>query len=406
MPADRIRHSVLVVDDEPDVVRSVQDLLRFDYRVLGATRAREGIDILGQEDVDVVMSDQRMPDMTGVELLHHVRETHPATTRLLFTGYADIKAVIEAINRGSVYRYITKPWDAGELQAVIRDAAERHDFIVERQRLLAELQAKNDELTRSNAELAEANALKSNFIQVATHELRTPLAILLPLTYLAVRRPDVEETLQGWLRIIATATDRLRHQVDQLTTMLAVERFERPLALLPAPLAGLLREACKDVEPLVALRRQVLVRDYDDSVGVIVAEASKIRDCLNHLLLNAIKFTPDGGRITLSAARSADGAVEIRVSDTGIGIDPTSMRHVFDPFFTALDVSGHSSGIFEFDRRGLGLGLAVVKAFVEMHGGQVRVESAPGRGSSFALSLPQPPSVSTTSTGICAPVSG
>jgi signal transduction histidine kinase len=394
MPDSRTRHSILVVDDEPDVVQSVHDLLRRDYRVLGATRAREGISILAQEEVDVVMSDQRMPDMTGVELLHHVRETHPATTRLLFTGYADIKAVIEAINRGNVYRYITKPWDAAELQAVIRDAAERHDFIVERQRLLTELQEKNEELTRSNAELAEASALKSNFIQVATHELRTPLAILLPLTYLAVRTPEAEEPLRGWLNMIATATDRLRHQVDQLTTMLAVERFDRPLVRLPVPLAALLREASNDIEPLVALRGQVLAREYDDGLGTVVVEASKIRDCLNHLLLNAIKFTPDGGRITLAATRTADGSAEIRVTDTGIGIDRTSLRHVFEPFFTALDVSGHSSGIFEFDRRGLGLGLAVVKAFVEMHGGRVGVESELRQGSTFTVTLPQSPAPS------------
>ena len=134
------RHSILVIDDEPDVVESVRDLLRLDYRVLGATRAREGIGILAQEAIDVVMTDQRMPEMTGVELLHHVRETHPDAIRLLFTGYADIRAVIDAINRGSVYRYITKPWDPDELQSIIRDAVERHDLIEERQRLLAELE--------------------------------------------------------------------------------------------------------------------------------------------------------------------------------------------------------------------------------------------------------------------------
>src|SRR5438128_11657426 len=119
------RDSILVIDDEPDVVESVRDLLRLDYRVLGATRAREGIGILAQEPVDVVMTDQRMPEMTGVELLHHVRETHPDTVRLLFTGYADVRAVIDASNRGNIYRYITKPWDPEELQGIVCDAGSR-----------------------------------------------------------------------------------------------------------------------------------------------------------------------------------------------------------------------------------------------------------------------------------------
>src|SRR6184192_2636003 len=157
------RHSILVIDDEPDVVESVRDLLRLDYRVLGATRAREGIGILAQEAIDVVMTDQRMPEMTGVELLHHVRETHPDAVRLLFTGYADIRAVIDAINEGKVYRYITKPWDPDELQAIIREACERYDLIVERKRLTRILQVQNKELEKANTELRRANELKYAF---------------------------------------------------------------------------------------------------------------------------------------------------------------------------------------------------------------------------------------------------
>src|SRR5260370_15483148 len=102
------RHTVLVVDDEPDVVQSVQDLLRLDYRVLGATRAEEALKLVQEEEVQIVMTDQRMPAMTGVEFLRRLRGEHPDAIRLLFTGYADIKAVIDAINQGKVYRYITK----------------------------------------------------------------------------------------------------------------------------------------------------------------------------------------------------------------------------------------------------------------------------------------------------------
>src|SRR5580693_8296180 len=134
------RHTILVVDDEPDVVKSVQDLLRLDYKVLGATRASEGIRMLEKEEIHVVMSDQRMPEMTGVQFLNHIRGEHPEAIRLLFTGYADIRAVIDAINQGNVYRYITKPWDPDELQTVIREACERFDLIADRKQLLADLQ--------------------------------------------------------------------------------------------------------------------------------------------------------------------------------------------------------------------------------------------------------------------------
>src|SRR5438094_10347735 len=172
------RHTLLVVDDEPDVVQSVQDLLRLDYRVLGATRAKEGLRILKEQEVHLVMTDQRMPEMTGVEFLSQVRGDHPEAIRLLFTGYADLKAVVDAINQGNVYRYITKPWDPDDLQLIIRQASEQYDLLVERKRLLAELQVKNRELSQANTELVQGNELKEAFIRVASHELRTPLTIL------------------------------------------------------------------------------------------------------------------------------------------------------------------------------------------------------------------------------------
>ena len=108
-------------------------------------------------------------------------------------------------------------------------------------------------------------------------------------------------------------------------------------------------------------------------------------------LINAIKFTPDGGTFASRPSGCADGGAEIHVSDTGVGIDPASLAHVFDPFFTRFDVSRHASGVCEFDRRGLGLGLSLVKAFVEMHGGRVKVESEVNRGSTFTITLPPGP---------------
>ena len=193
------RHTVLVVDDEPDVIQSVKDLLRLEYNVLGATRASEGMRLLGEQEVHVVMTDQRMPEMSGVEFLHWARAEHPDTVRLLFTGYADLRAVIDAINQGNVYRYITKPWDPDELLAVIREACQRHDLLVDRKRLLQELEVKN-------ASLRRASELKSAFIRVLGHELRTPLTIQLGLTQLALRTEGLAPpAVRDWLGRIERA---------------------------------------------------------------------------------------------------------------------------------------------------------------------------------------------------------
>ncbi len=375
------RHTLLVVDDEPDVVQSVQDLLRLDYRVLGATRAKEGLRILQEQEVHLVMTDQRMPEMTGVEFLGHVRGGHPEAIRLLFTGYADIKAVIDAINQGNVYRYITKPWDPDDLQIVIRQAAEQYDLLVERKRLLAELQEKNQELLK-------ANEIKEAFIRVASHELRTPLTILYGLTQLALSTPGLVQPWLDWLRNSLKAGERLNRLVDQLTKMLLAGQFERPLEKRPTELAPLLKQAAQDVRPFVEQRKQELGVKLEADLGTVNIEAAKIRDSVEHLLLNAIKFTPDQGTICLSARRKPNGDAEITISDCGVGIDPQHLPHVFEPFFTSFDVSRHSSGQFEFGRRGLGLGLSLVKAFVEMHGGRVEAKSEPGKGTTFTITLP------------------
>ncbi len=337
------------------------------------------------------MTDQRMPEMTGVEFLSRLRGDHPDAMRLLFTGYADIKAVVDAINHGNVYRYITKPWDPDELQTVIRQACEQYDLLVERKRLTSMLQAQNQDLEQANANLRRANELKYAFIQVASHELRTPLAILQGLTRLASNLPQATEPLRGFVVRIDRASKRLNHLVEQLIAMLQAGRFEQIVEAKAEDLSGLLREATDDVRPFIELRSQSLDVDVPSDLGTIEVEAAKIRDSLNHLLLNAIKFTPDHGRIGVSARRLEGGAAQIQVSDTGSGISPDMREKLFEPFFTGYDVSRHSSGTFEHGRQGLGLGLALVKAFIEMHGGTVAVESEQGKGTTFTLTLPAVP---------------
>jgi signal transduction histidine kinase len=382
------RHTILVVDDEADVVKSVQDLLRYDYRVLGATSAAEGLRIMETNEVHVVMTDQRMPETTGVEFLTHVRGGHPDAIRLLFTGYADIRAVIEAINQGNVFRYLTKPWDPDELQAIIRQGCERYDMIVERKALTNELQKKNDELEQSNAELVKSNQLKHAFIQVASHELRTPLTIMLGLSRLASKTPSVQDPLREWLSRIEAAGKRLQTLVDQIVGMLVANRFERSVERTETDLTQLLNSAVDDVRPFTELRGQTLDVQLAPNLGSLAVDGVHIRDSVNHLLLNAIKFTPDGGRIGLAASRTADGGFTFRVSDTGAGIAPEEREKLFTPFFTGFDVSKHSSGHFEHGRKGLGLGLTVVKTFVELHGGKIDVDSEVGRGTTFIVTLP------------------
>lgn len=385
------RHTILVVDDEPDIVQSVKDLLRLDYNVLGATRAADGERLMKEHAVDVVMTDQRMPETTGVQFLADIKDPYPDATRLLFTGYADIRAVIEAINQGNVYRYITKPWDPDELQTVIREACERHDLIVQRRELVEKLERSNLELKEVNARLSQADRLKTAFIQVASHELRTPLTILNGYAQLAAKAPAAVQPLRGWIEHIAQSGKRLASIVNQIVGMLEAGNFHSSLQCHEVNVAELATAAADDVQPFVELRKQTLTREWQGDLGTITADRIKLRDCLNQLLLNAIKFTPDGCAVTLKAARTADGGAEFMVSDTGCGMDADSLEQFGQAFFTQFDVTHHASGTHEHERRGLGLGVTLVRKFAEMHGGWLTACSHAGGGTTVRLFIPAAP---------------
>jgi response regulator RpfG family c-di-GMP phosphodiesterase len=129
----------LLVDDEPDILFSLTGLLRREFELFTAESGRAALKILEERPIDVVMTDQRMPEMTGVEMLSQVRARYPDTIRIVFTGYADIKAVVDGINTGGLYRYVTKPWDPDDLITLLHDAAGHHDRLFEQRQLLRDI---------------------------------------------------------------------------------------------------------------------------------------------------------------------------------------------------------------------------------------------------------------------------
>lgn len=148
---NREKPKVLIVDDETEVLSSIADLLRKDFHIFTTCDVREALDLLASEKViSLVISDQRMPVMTGAELLAKVASISPDTARILLTGYADIEAVIEAVNQGQIVHYITKPWDAKKLLSLLKPIAERHALLQENRKLIRQL-AEIDSLSENSA---------------------------------------------------------------------------------------------------------------------------------------------------------------------------------------------------------------------------------------------------------------
>ena len=159
------KHTLLVVDDEPDVCDSVHDLLRRKFRVLKARSAAEGMKLMATEEVHIIMTDQRMPQVTGVELLTRVRVGHPHAVRMLFTGFADLESIIAAINQGHIFQFMKKPWQPEELEAAVQEAAQEYDRLVvkaeETHRLENEIQQLRTRVSVLEAEVERCCAKRS-----------------------------------------------------------------------------------------------------------------------------------------------------------------------------------------------------------------------------------------------------
>jgi signal transduction histidine kinase len=384
------RHTLLIVDDEVDVLESLRHQFHRTYRVLTATTGGHAVSLLDEHQVQLILSDQRMPGMQGDAFLSQARKRQPDAIRMLFTGYADIQAVINAVNEGHIFRYILKPWDTVELEGIIRQAAEQFDLLAERKRLISELQAANGQLIHANDELARAGQLKTAFIEVASHEFNTPITLVLGLTeLLKLSKPDRPDEEREILRQITASGRQLSRLVTSMLTLLRAEDFRRTLQRTPVVLEDLLRSVLDQVHPFILVRHLEIELAASPDLGRFDLDADKISAVLVNLLTNAIKFTPDQGKIRLSARLSAPDEVRIEVEDRGVGLEPEALKHLFQPFFTQLDPSRHSSGDFGFCKRGLGLGLSIAKQFVEMHGGQIAAESVPEGGTRIIVRLPR-----------------
>ncbi|HUI27189.1 MAG TPA: hybrid sensor histidine kinase/response regulator [Candidatus Kryptonia bacterium] len=377
-----VPHTVLVVDDEPASLRAVQRALAGHYRVVTANSAAEGLQVLADQPVAMVIADHRMPEMTGTEFLARATTLYPDAIRVLLTGYTDVETVIGAINAGHVYSYLSKPWEPRELQLAVRRGFERYEADVERRRLLHELE---QACARARREAEQ----KGRLLTLAAHELGTPLHVLLNALEL-IAMLDLPPRPREWLCTARRNGEWLGRGLAQMSAAARVHGDGIRLRLGPVQLAALWASLRVEVDARAASRAVTLVEKIPPDLPAVEADERWLRQAIASLLSNAIRFTPDGGSVTASAHVDREaGHIELAVRDTGIGIEPALLDQVFEPFSAAGgDPFQHASGSLAFGSRGLGLGLAVARAVVTLHGGQLHADSTPQRGSCFTMRLP------------------
>jgi signal transduction histidine kinase len=269
--------------------------------------------------------------------------------------------------------------------AIIRDITERRAAEARLRKIQEDytqrLAESNAELELTNRELQRANRLKTEFLASMSHELRTPLHTIIGFSEL------LGEQLEGPLnpkqiRFVQHIHKDSLHLLELINDILDISKIEEGrLELHPEAFdfGALVAESLASVRTLAAAKSQLLETDLNVP-SAIEADRLRIRQVLVNLLSNAIKFTPEQGRIRLEA-RVQDSFVVISVMDTGIGIPPEEHDFIFDKFH---QVGATTLGV----REGTGLGLAITKRLVEQHGGTIRVDSHPGKGSTFFVTLP------------------
>jgi two-component system sensor histidine kinase BarA len=258
-----------------------------------------------------------------------------------------------------------------------------------------ELSEKNRQLEDSYAKLKELDRLKSNFLATMSHELRTPLTSVIGYSEMMLEGLGGPLTAEQreYLGIIMEKGENLLQLITSILDISKIEAGRVRLVLSEVDAPQLMRDAVATVLPL-ARKKGLKVAVEAGTLPRFQADRDKLRQCLVNLCSNAVKFTPAGGSITVSAEKLPEERIAIRVTDTGIGITDEHVDRVFDVFY---QVDGSSTREYG----GAGLGLAIVKSFVEAHGGEVGVTSVSGSGSTFSLVLPirPPPAPAVTPTG-------
>jgi len=236
-------------------------------------------------------------------------------------------------------------------------------------------------LDRANRDLERLDQTKSDFISIASHELRTPLTTIIGYTEMLIEDHTLPPAVNAMLKSISNGTHRLHEIMDSMFDIAQIDTRTLQLNLTPVDTASLIKEVSDDLEKSFIERKQTLKINIPP-LPLAKADPNLLKKLFQHLLTNAIKFTPNDGKITIGArvlpthsAELPHGGVEIVVSDTGVGVDPASQDIIFSKFYQPGDLSKHSTSKTRFKGSGAGLGLALSKGIVEAHGGRIWVES-------------------------------
>ena len=352
--------TLLVVDDESDNLDALERIFRKRYIFLRASSASEAIELLNSyPNIDVIITDQRMPIMTGVEFLEKTLVTHPKTVRILLTGYTDIDSIVSAINQGHIFRYITKPWDTIDLTNSVEQAMEHYS----RGQLL---EIKNKELESALEELTKLDQVKNNFMILINHELKTPLTIISSFLELLIETKLDEEQL-SFLDRIKKSTIRLQEIIDDTLILTHMEAGTLTLQKQNHTKTSLIQNSIYELNnELQKKNLEIEFSDLNQTMNYLEIDLNFFKKVIKHLLLNAIRFSPENSIITIQTLESSNKQIII-IENEGHPVPESIRLKLHTPFNLQSEIMNHS--------KGLGLGLSVADAIIKKHGGSLTIDN-------------------------------
>ena len=368
--------SVLVVDDEEAMREGCRRVLTpAGYSVDTAADVSTALDLLQHRDYDLFLLDVMLPDGSGLDLLAAIIQRDPNAICIISTGFGSIELAVEAVRQGA-YDFLSKPFTSDELLLSVHQG-------LEWARLKA-IEAEAQDLAQTKAELERLNEARRQLMLGVAHELRAPIAAVQSYINLILAGYVTAEELRPTLFRIQ---ERLHEVLDLTSDLLDLARLKQEKEQQPKvselqDVAAVLRDVCDLFQQQVREKRQELKVEILDN-PFVVADQYHLEQIWTNLISNAIKYTPDGGRIEVMLKSEGDSIIGT-VTDSGIGIADADRPRLFEDFFR----TDHAKETGEI---GTGLGLSIVKQTVESYGGEIQVTSRLGHGSRFTFTLPKEP---------------